>query len=143
LQAQSSNPTRHHAHFLHFINSLVVFLCFPLALVPPTIKLNVNGPTFPAALAKKASTSDSATLALASGIKDNINDQYDELSTGKKMGTLLSASTFDTNTFASSQKTLLGFVNKGISIRKNNQKTAPSGNPAISGLGVAATAQSD
>lgn len=120
-------------------------LSMSLALALPAPQVNIKDPAIPATLTQRGSipACDSATLSLASGIQANIDDQNDELSTAKKLSSLLSASSVDTSTFSYTQKTLLGFVNKGITIRKNNQKIAPSGNAAIAGLATVANAQSE
>jgi hypothetical protein len=43
--------------------------------------------------------------------------------------------------YAATQSSLLGFVQKGIAIREENQRIAPQGNGAIPGLATVAMAQ--
>jgi hypothetical protein len=80
-------------------------------------------------------------MALASGIQDNIADQNNELNTVTAMGSILAHNPVDSTLFGASQASLMGFVTKGITIRENNQKIAPPGNPAIAGLAIVANAQ--
>lgn len=89
----------------------------------------------------KATACSPAVLALASGISANIADQHNEQAAVNSLGSLLAENPINENLFNSGQASLLSFVQKGISIRENNQAIAPDGNPAIPGLAIVATAQ--
>jgi hypothetical protein len=81
-----------------------------------------------------ASSCSQAVLALASGIQANIADQDNELATVTALGNVLAQNPMDLTLYAATQASLLGFVQKGIQIREQNQKIAPAGNAAIAGL---------
>jgi hypothetical protein len=81
-----------------------------------------------------ASSCSQAVLALASGIQANIADQDNELATVTALGNVLAQDPMDLTLYAATQASLLGFVQKGIQIREQNQKIAPAGNAAIAGL---------
>lgn len=80
-------------------------------------------------------------MALASGISANIDDQRNEQAAVTAVGDTLNENPMDPVAFAAAKASLLDFVNKGITIRENNQKIAPAGNPAIPGLATVAMAQ--
>ena len=81
-----------------------------------------------------ASSCSQAVLALAAGIQANIADQDNELATVTALGNVLAQDPMDLTLYAATQASLLGFVQKGIQIREQNQKIAPAGNAAIAGL---------
>ncbi|CZR60674.1 uncharacterized protein PAC_10570 [Phialocephala subalpina] len=83
----------------------------------------------------------SAVMALAQGIQSNIDDQNNELTTVTALGNVLAQNPVDATLYSATQSSLLGFVTKGITIRENNQKIAPQGNPALPGLATVAMAQ--
>lgn len=80
-------------------------------------------------------------MALASGIQSNIADQNNELATVTALGNVLSQNPMDMTLYSATQASLLGFVQKGIAIREENQRIAPQGNGAIPGLATVAMAQ--
>ncbi|KAH8773333.1 hypothetical protein BGZ57DRAFT_408169 [Hyaloscypha finlandica] len=88
-----------------------------------------------------ASSCSQAVLALAAGIQANIADQDNELATVTALGNVLAQDPMDLTLYAATQASLLGFVQKGIQIREQNQKIAPAGNAAIAGLATVAMAQ--
>ncbi|KAI9647953.1 hypothetical protein NHQ30_004343 [Ciborinia camelliae] len=81
--------------------------------------------------------------ALASGIAANIADQRNEKLAVTAIGYMLEESPMNSSTFDSAKASLLDFVQKGITIRENNQKIAPQGNAAIPGLAKVAMAQQE
>ncbi|KAJ5041245.1 uncharacterized protein L3040_005793 [Drepanopeziza brunnea f. sp. 'multigermtubi'] len=93
-----------------------------------------NGTTTAAACSKEV-------MALAEGIQSNIDDQNNEVATVNAIGNVMSQSPVDTTLYAATQASLLGYVNKGIAIRQNNQKITPVGNGATAGLAMVAMAQ--
>jgi len=116
---------------------------FALPTVPISnrgfLVLDVETNASPQSLAATACTQQ--VMALASGISANIADQNNEVAAASSLGQMLAESPVNNTLFAAGQVSLLSFVQKGISIRENNQKIAPAGNPAIPGLATVATAQ--
>ncbi|RDW85184.1 hypothetical protein BP6252_02774 [Coleophoma cylindrospora] len=92
------------------------------------------------ALVSRAACS-SAVTKLVDGINSNIAVQKQEQSQTTVIQKQLSAGNVNSADFKTNKDKLVTIVNKGISIRTNNQKIAPSGNAAISGLATVATAQ--
>jgi hypothetical protein len=82
----------------------------------------------------KRTTCSSAVQKLVDGINDNITVQKQEQAQTKVIQQELAQTTPDQDDFQISKSKLIDIVNNGISIRTNNQKIAPSGNAAVSGL---------
>jgi hypothetical protein len=122
-----------------FSTSKILAIPTSRALNRDLIVLDVETEVAPQSLA--ATTCSPEVTALASGISANIADQNNEVAAVSSLGQMLTESPVDATLFAAGQASLLSFVQKGISIRENNQKIAPAGNPAIPGLATVATAQ--
>ncbi|KAL8376576.1 hypothetical protein RB595_007601 [Gaeumannomyces hyphopodioides] len=83
-----------------------------------------------------------AAKKLVEGIDKNISAQKMEQQAVGEIKKLLSADgQVDEAKFAQAKQNLLSHVNEGIKIREENQKMAPTGNPAIPGLATVANAQ--
>ncbi|ORY58911.1 uncharacterized protein BCR38DRAFT_489270 [Pseudomassariella vexata] len=82
-----------------------------------------------------------AAQKLADGIDENIAVQKQEQSDVAAIKKIVGTSNIDQAKFQSVKEKLLRTVNKGISVRESNQKMAPPGNNAITGLRTVANAQ--
>lgn len=82
----------------------------------------------------KAADTCAAQEKLADGIDANIKVQEQELKDVADVKKAVQAN--DKGQFATTHKALLATIDKGVSIRENNQKIAPAGNDAIPGLKV-------
>ncbi|KAI9048450.1 hypothetical protein LZ554_007286 [Drepanopeziza brunnea f. sp. 'monogermtubi'] len=112
----------------------------------PKVFLSTRAPQMPAGgltmpAANGTTACSPAVMALATGIQSNIDDQYNEVATVNAIGSVMGQNPVDSTLYAATQASLLGYVNKGIAIRQNNQKITPVGNGAAAGLAMVAMAQ--
>ncbi|QSZ36888.1 hypothetical protein DSL72_006771 [Monilinia vaccinii-corymbosi] len=114
--------------------------------VPSITELNTSQPTAANGTAGTAGTTPFCSpqvKALVDGINANIADQRNEQAAVTVMGYVLQESPIDTTIFDAAKASLLTYVQKGITIRQNNQQITPPGNAATEGLATVAAAQQE
>ncbi|KAH9828244.1 hypothetical protein Tdes44962_MAKER09411 [Teratosphaeria destructans] len=75
-----------------------------------------------------------AVVALATGIHLNIQGQYGEFNSTKKILAIESSTPVNMTAFYIAKGQLLANVQTGMNLRQFNQEIAPAGNPALPGL---------
>lgn len=112
----------------------------PLVCIAVLAAVAAAAPPYASLERRAACTADQE--ALADGIDSNIADQQDELSAVKAIASALGQPNMNDATFKPLKDKLVGFVNKGVTIRAANQKIASKINSkAVAGLATVEKAQ--